>query len=420
MSADLYQANLAGIDIDCIDSNGTNDVLKKTIVRHRYPDTNGALLEDMGQEERVIQFTAVFIGAAYETHKKLIKALDTAGVVELVHPVYGILNVGIEQLGFRNNEVEKTAYVDFTLVEDLIGSGSVVTETTSPKAPVQASFLAGLAAQVQKLSQDIAADLRALSNAVSLRAYTAQMESLVSSVEGILSAIEQPANSLITTINFATDLPGRVIGAVAETVERYSALYETAKSAPARFVSSFRAGMEQLQDSLPESTHPAKAAAIATFAKHVRISGAMQLSLDLATLFDLDEKARRAQKSSAKTQSFDALGNYLNPPTPDPIMTINDIEQALADTRTELQTAVDLDRSFRTLQDMAAALLSHVDKIKLEREKITTVTIDGEMPLFLILLKYGLPYSMAERILAINPQIMHPSFVSGDVKIYTQ
>ncbi len=45
------------------------------------------------------------------------------------------------------------------------------------------------------------------------------------------------------------------------------------------------------------------------------------------------------------------------------------------------------------------------------------VSIDNNMPLHLICLKYGLSYNDAEQLMGIN-HIPHPNFVSGEVNVY--
>lgn len=101
------------------------------------------------------------------------------------------------------------------------------------------------------------------------------------------------------------------------------------------------------------------------------------------------------------------------------LLTINEIEQMLAETRSYLQEAVDESRGMESLKKMAALLLDHANAVKIEREKIVKVEIENRMPLHLICLKYGLPYNYADRLRAIN-KIRHPNFVSGEVAVYAR
>jgi hypothetical protein len=42
------------------------------------------------------------------------------------------------------------------------------------------------------------------------------------------------------------------------------------------------------------------------------------------------------------------------------------------------------------------------------------------MPLHLVCLKYGLPYTDAERLLGVNRQIRNPNFADGEVLVYAR
>jgi prophage DNA circulation protein len=68
---------------------------------------------------------------------------------------------------------------------------------------------------------------------------------------------------------------------------------------------------------------------------------------------------------------------------------------------------------------MAENLLNHVNSVRLEREKMIAVTLDNPMPLHLVCLKYGLPYTDAERLLRIN-NIRQPNFTNGEVLVYAR
>jgi prophage DNA circulation protein len=98
-------------------------------------------------------------------------------------------------------------------------------------------------------------------------------------------------------------------------------------------------------------------------------------------------------------------------------MTVRDLESSLATVRGRLQAAVNLARQSTSLKQQALSLQTHVNTIKLEREKITRVRLDNTLPLHLVCLRYGLPYSAAERLLTIN-EIRNPNEVSGEVAIY--
>ena len=284
------------------------------------------------------------------------------------------------------------------------------------------------------------------------------MEAYVGTLEATLNTIANPANSLISIINYGTSLPGRVIGAVARCLERYALLYSTFSSAPARFIDSMINGVGLLLNdsgtvksptavtaanysaqraaggtvSIPgmgqtASTNTASncgvlAIASGPFQKTTIIAAASYVALQAAYLYKTDSTLRDAQKKIEGSQAFDALGNYtppdpLDPSLPDAPMTVGELESSLAAVRTCLQAAINLSRQSTSLKKQALQLQTHVSSVKLEREKMIQVQLDNPMPLHLVCLKYGLPYTAAKRLLTIN-NIRNPNCTSGQVNVY--
>jgi len=84
---DLVPASFRGIEFDCID---TSDTLARDVAQYRYPYREGADVEDLGGKPDNIRMTAIFFGDDYETRlQTFIKAVNTPGYGELIHPVFG-------------------------------------------------------------------------------------------------------------------------------------------------------------------------------------------------------------------------------------------------------------------------------------------------------------------------------------------
>lgn len=83
----LLPASFRGIFFEVV---STGDEIERATVAHEYPYVDGANVEDMGRLAGRISMTAVFYGDDYEIKlKQLMEALDTPGVAELIHPVFG-------------------------------------------------------------------------------------------------------------------------------------------------------------------------------------------------------------------------------------------------------------------------------------------------------------------------------------------
>ena len=433
---DLYPAELDGFALEI---ETTDDAFEKAIVRHEFPFQNGALLEDMGRKARVVKFRCYFWddGAdheTYEAHKELEKKLASHEISELVHPKYGPLRGCVESMSIRHDDRDRTAEIDVTFVEGLIEDGGD-TRHDDVEAGAEEAYNNGIEDQKKEFADDVKEALgpeasgildRVLDPAKGIveqfqdvstkaRNYLKTVESYVGTLEGTLNTIANPGNSLVSTINYGVNLPGRVIGSVSRCVERYALLYDSLKTAPARFVNSMTFGLKGLSNTSGK------------FSKTTKIASASHTALQTAYLYKADETLRVAQKKNEGLRAFDAVGNYTAPEVaanraaattaPETTMTVNELESSLAEVRGSLHEAIDLSRENTILKQQALQLQVHVNNIKLEREKIIQVLLDNPMPLHLVCLRYGLPYNAAERLLTIN-SIRNPNCASGEVRVY--
>lgn len=72
----------------------TRDHAERAVAVHEYPYRDGGEVEDLGRKARQISLTAVFWGPTHEAAlDRLVAALDQAGPGELVHPVFGPVQV---------------------------------------------------------------------------------------------------------------------------------------------------------------------------------------------------------------------------------------------------------------------------------------------------------------------------------------
>lgn len=425
----LYDASIDGIPLEI---ETMDDQFEVAIGRHEMPYKDGALLENMGQKARVISLRCYFWDTAghltFNDHIKLINHLRNQQLFELIHPIYGSITGMVERVSCRADDRELTAEVDVTFVENLRQEISEIqyedVETAADQAVVDAQ-----AEQMDEFEKDTRTDLGAeaadINNrelnpdlgileqfttiSLQARAWVAAVEESVTLFEGVLADVTQPANTLIAAITYGTRLPGRVIGAIARMVDRYVALYATTTNAPSRFLNSLDNACANL---LGVSDIPAN------LRKHLRVAFATQGAHAAARYFAADESSRQILRRLEKQAAFDTMGCYLNPPQAAPVYTVNELEQALANSRNQIQAAIDDGgRDIASLKAMARILVDHVSGVKLEREKIVTVTLDNPMPLHIVCLRYGLDYHYADRIIAINV-IAQPNITSGRLQIY--
>jgi prophage DNA circulation protein len=426
---DLLTGELNGILLEL--DPALHDRFTPSIARYEYPNADGADLDNLGQNARTTRVKALFWDdggkhLTYDTHRELLLAIDIRTLKDFIHPKYGKLKGEIENIDVSFDDRKRCASVEFDFVEQMRGTVEAV-PIVDVQAAVEQAFIDGQAEAQALFEADAVTELgpeapallaqnldpeRSLLEQFSglskvAMGYVARVNSLEQQLNATLNAVANPANSLLSTIKFATNLPGRILGSVARCVERYARLYDGLKSAPAAFLRSLQSGMLTLEASVG-------------FGPTIRIAAAHRVGLECANLYDVDQKNRQLLTRQEQTATFDKLGNYAEPDQVATIMTIQEIEATLAITRQLLQDAVTRDREAQAPKSMARKLLEHADQVKLEREKLITITLDNPLPLHLLCQMRGLSASYAPRILAVNPQITNPNAVSGEVTVYAR
>jgi len=491
-----YKATLEGIDLEIQD---ITDSFKKSIAKHDFPFLDGARLEDMGQTAHVIRFRCFFYEENYDMHEDVIQLLELQDLLELHHPKHGIIKGSIESLDIHHNsEFLKTAEVDIGFVEQLRGEVSLIENLTDIGPIIESTFINAKIEQMKELSTDVYGilgedaleilnveldpDLGFVDQFTSIvgkpRMFLNQIDSMIGTAKAALNTITNPIRSLLTTYDYLYNtgshmlfnMSSYMMDVISDTVERYSLSHNSRKIAPVRFTESFIEDVKTFKDvTLPQTAnHEMKQAAIDVFKKHVQIIMAQQAALDLGYIYAADEKVRQIQKRIEKNKSFDVLGRFQKPDTITPqviggtydissaplgsatpeeykvssLITIDEIERALTNVRTEIQVSVEGAREnivlpvlppsavgegiskiepqiIEQMKELARQLFLHANEIKLEREKIMKVEVENESPLHLICLKYGLDYNAADRIHAIN-NIENPNFTKGNIGIYAR
>lgn len=419
---DTYTASIAGIQLDI---ETLQDSWEKAVSISEIPYKNGALLDDLGLKARRIKVRCYFYEESYETHKEFLESLKSPGPVEMVHPKYGIIRGMIETVDVRHDERQRTAEIDLGFVEELSGTIEY-TRRPDVKSETADAYVRGVTQARDAFADAALADLGAegwtICNAAldasssafsqltglsaGARRWVKDIDRFVAGMEAVMVDVANPANSLISSIRLGTDLPGRVVGAVARTAERYSILYQSIRSMPEKF-------MQNLSDAALDLAQRLGCE------RDVCTGFSLRAGLGLGQIYHDDEALRDRARALETARSFNARGEYIKPePTPE-LLDIGQIEQSLAAANGMIQEAVAMSRSVQALKDMAAILTDHALRIKIESERLTTVYVANETPLHLICLRRGLPYNYAERLVRVN-DIPYPNQVKGEVKVYVR
>jgi len=392
-SNDKFSASLGGVTLLC---QSIEDGFEKGIITQEIPYKNGASTEDTGMMAGTCSLRCYFFDANYSDHLKLIDVCKSFDLVNFIHPVYGLKRVRVNSLVVRNNDqLARTAEIDLKLTED-----DTPQTTIKPWKEVQTEAETMFTDSVTEQQLSLAEKLQALASDGE-----SACESAISSFSGFMTAVKNPANTLASLIEYGTDLPGRFTQAAALAVERYAIAYNTLRTAPTAFMAALSADLNTL------------AAAFDAFGPQVKAAASARLGLEAAGFFSADEQLRQTNGTAEAAAGFDVNGNRLGGSV-DETLNATEIESILQTANTAIQAALAADRGNYALKRLAAALVQAAAQLKLTAENVKTVRITEPTPLMVICLRYGLPYTAAPRVLALNPQIKDPNRVSGEILIY--
>jgi len=389
---------------------------------------HGADLEDMGLKEHVITIRCHFWDDAeqetYNDHALLIANLADRSLNDLVHPKYGLMKGKVQSLSIEHDDTLRHATIEITFIEQMRFVPEASAEPGVQSA-VDEAYQEGQLRQEDILAADIKDAIPSVdSGAVTIdldadtgllaqmqifsgttRQLVAQAEKNISTIEAVVNAVESPVNSLQATISYSLTLPGRILGSISAAVEKAARLYDSLWNYPRQFIFKVDAAFTDLQGSweylLDTATSPGGRSGAQILLNHLKIVCAQRIALEAAALYEADNNASGDRESDFH------------------VMNVNELESTLALVRTRLAEAVEISRNMDCLKTMAAALLTQVNSVRLEREKMIAVTLDNPMPLHMVCLRYGLPYTDAERLIKVN-NISHPNFAEGAISVYAR
>jgi len=423
------------------------DTFEKAIAQYDYPYADGVDLEDMGQKAHKIRMRCYFYdNADQETYSQHILLLNTTlaskDLIDLMHPKYGLIEGKIESMMVQHDDRQRCAVADIVFVEQM--RDVYPDKTASVLAKVEGTYAKGQAEQETKIATDIKAalpnaDKGAVGKTINplmgllaqvqeysnkTRAFVGAVEGYLATSESLVNQVMSPVNSLQATITYAENLPGRILGSNSGIVERVALLYTSLKNFPTRFIKQLDSAFDDMLDSLKSfnPTDPTPAKEIMT--THLEIACAQRLALEAAQIYAADDDAFRGGSGENSVemvyanadQAAEESGGSISTSSIQ-IMNIQELEETLAIVRNRIEGAVAKAREMDSLKQMAEALLIQVNRVRLERERMVKVVLDNPMPLHLVCLKYGLPYTDAERLLKVN-RIRNPNFTAGEVYVY--
>nr|DAK62783.1 MAG TPA: DNA circulation protein [Caudoviricetes sp.] len=209
----LLDASFRGVPFQV---ESVSDKGEKSLAIHEYPYRAGGEVEDLGRKPRIIPLKAVFWGVNYLSGlRALIKAFEVEGKGELIHPVFGSVEVVIRSWDIPH-EAERPNYatVSFEAVEASPDNPFFDDQSTRSLAErVSDALLGGLA---QALN-DSAASLQATLGEVAGQAASLQNR-VLAELDGLLMVYDSARTVTRTAMSYL-DFPSAFVADLSACIQ---------------------------------------------------------------------------------------------------------------------------------------------------------------------------------------------------------
>lgn len=434
---DLLPASFRGIPFEVL---GLSDRGEKSLAVHEYPYRAGAYVEDLGRKARTIPIRAVFWGRDYLSRlQELTTALEETGAGELLHPVFGSVQVTVQSFEIAH-EAEKPDYatLNFDCLEsELDAPFFASTSSRSAAQSASSTALGGLATALNQSSLALADTLEAAQILPEL-AKSALLEQL-----GTVLDIYDAARSITRTALSYIDYPLAFIGDLAAC--QYAAM-----DAYSAGMGGFR-GLNTLSGSLPRlplsagsgmgSYATGAGAYTQTWASGAEVgqnSAALavpipgvELVWDTAPPFSAQtvQGAVATHALVGQTELFvcevqDLLLSELDTPA----MTPQEVESLVGNSRARMQDCISYARAAYPQADaypVSEALRTAADAVQSlgaaalnARPPLTRINAPRESNLHLLAYELYGDYTRARELVRLNPQVRNPNFIAKGQELY--
>lgn len=209
----LLDASFRGVPFQV---ESVSDKGEKSLAIHEYPYRAGGEVEDLGRKPRIIPLKAVFWGVNYLSGlRALIKAFEVEGKGELIHPVFGSVDVVIRSWDIPH-EAERPNYatVSFEAVEASPDNPFFDDQSTRSLAERASDALLGGLAQALN---DSAASLQATLGEVAGQVASLQ-NSVLAELDGLLMVYDSARTVTRTAMSYL-DFPSAFVADLSACIQ---------------------------------------------------------------------------------------------------------------------------------------------------------------------------------------------------------
>ncbi len=397
---DLLPASYRGVPFEVL---RTRDHGEHAVAEHEYPYRDGGEVEDQGRKVRRISITAVFWGPKYkQALQSLVAELEKRGKGELVHPVFGPVQVQPVSWDIPH-EAERPDYAEVAL------------EFT--EAGVDNPFFG---AKPGRLAATDDAAGRATDKAASAKARTgaALAEAIRKAAKALSPAGRIPALNLLGE---GLDAFGQVSGAVRSGLSYLD--FPTAYLSDLEAVQNLAAAPFGLfSGSLSGWLGLARLFAPTSPGGSLSSLGTTLAPADVAVLTELSSVATVHDNTSRAATVTEAATSLLEAEAQTPTLTPAQVETVVGQTREQLQGSIDEARETlppaqayqqaEDLRDAALAVQELGAAVIARQPPLVRYTVQAPCNLHLLSHRLYGDYSRAGEIARLNPGLREPNFLT--------
>lgn len=247
-SETLLDASYRGIPLNVVDENLQ---AQRALSEHGSPYRNGDSVDDLGRGARRFPMRVVLFGVNYEIElQNLLKALDTSGDGELIHPIYGSVTVVAASWEVAHSaERPDSAQVSIQFVESLPDQPFFAREiafvdvglVSADDGPTWQDGIFDLFGRIDSLVGDIQTWIGGgwvglLEQTLGLPGIGLRLQQLRSQILGVVTSVDEMANSTSSAFDPLTDLartPTEIRGAIQTSTPSDSASLLSRSGVPA-------------------------------------------------------------------------------------------------------------------------------------------------------------------------------------------
>ncbi|QBY56156.1 DNA circularization protein [Cupriavidus oxalaticus] len=383
--------------------DGEKTPVGRRTVLHEYPQRDVPFAEDMGRRTRQYTLTAFLIGAdCLEQRDALLKALETPGAGELVHPWYGTLKVTAGDCEVSHERLEG-GVVRCTL--EFVEAGELVFPSGKANTGKQASAAADtvLAAGTGRFDEAMA----------QINRTRVAASGLVKGMTGLYSTLQQQVRPITDAIGGVDAFIGMLIGAPSQLTGLITGVLANAGGAFNAF-SGYRFGLSALSG---------RVGAVSSLAALPAPQGAEAAELQAAAvalaqdvlLVDMIRQVGEmpANQPAQPLATVPALAVQVQQPvTRAEVPVVDDVQQVQALISDALweQALQGAHEYYQAVTDARIQVTRHLTEVARQGVRLTTVTPPQPVPaVALAYARYG-DASRAEEVVSRN-RVVHPLFV---------